>query len=112
MDNPEYVIVLTTLPPGHDAAAFARALVEERLAACVNIQAEMESVYRWQGRIEQDRERQVVIKTRAARIDALLGRVEELHPYDVPELLVIPVLAGSERYLSWVSVATEGPEPG
>lgn len=112
MDNPEYVIVLTTLPPSHDAAAFARALVEERLAACVNIQAEMESVYRWQGRIEQDRERQVVIKTRAARIDALLGRVEELHPYDVPELLVIPILAGSERYLSWVSVATEGPEPG
>jgi len=105
--HPEYVIVLTTLPPDRDAAAFARALVEERLAACVNIQPEMESVYRWKDRVEQDRERQIVIKTRVARVDAVIGRIEQLHPYEVPELLVIPVLAGSERYLGWVSGATE-----
>ena len=107
--RPEYAIVLTTLPPDHDAAAFARALIEERLAACVNIQSEMESVYWWKGRIERDRERQIVIKTRAARIDALVRRVEQLHPYEVPEVLVIPVLAGSEKYLGWVSGETEEP---
>jgi periplasmic divalent cation tolerance protein len=107
--HPEYVIVLTTLPPDHDAAGFARALVEERLAACVNIWSEMESVYCWKDRIERDRERQIVIKTRAARVEAVIRRIEQLHPYEVPEVLVIPVLAGSERYLGWVSVATEEP---
>ena len=107
--HPEYVIVLTTLPPDHDAAGFARALVEERLAACVNIWSEMESVYCWKDRIERDRERQIVIKTRAARVEAVIRRIEQLHPYEVPEVLVIPVLAGSERYLGWASGATEEP---
>jgi periplasmic divalent cation tolerance protein len=108
--HPEYVIVLTTLPADHDAAAFARALVDERLAACVSVHAEMESVYRWKDRIEQERERQVVIKTRAARVEAVIGRVEQLHPYEVPELLVIPVLNGSEEYLGWVSGVTQVPD--
>ena len=108
--HPEYVIVLTTLPPDHDAAALARTLVDEHLAACVNIQTEMESVYWWKGRVEQERERQIVIKTRAARVDDLVARVGQLHPYEVPEVLVIPVLAGSDAYLGWVSAATEPPD--
>ena len=103
MTAPAAVMVLTTLPADADGAAFARTLVEERLAACVNVLPVMTSVYRWKGGIEQDREQQVVIKTVAARVDALEARVRALHPYDVPEFLVIPVREGSADYLAWVA---------
>jgi periplasmic divalent cation tolerance protein len=101
------VIVMTTMPadPGDgrlDAVALGRMLVEEGLAACVNVLPPMVSVYRWQGSVHQDAERQLVIKTRAERIDALRGRLATLHPYDVPEFLVLPVSAGSPSYLDWV----------
>ena len=101
------VIVLTTVPvdPGDgklDAIAFGRTLVEEGLAACVNVLPPMESVYRWLGSVHQDAERQLVIKTRAERVDALYGRLKTLHPYEVPEFLVLPVSAGSPSYLDWV----------
>jgi periplasmic divalent cation tolerance protein len=104
--QPEHVVVLTTLPSGHDARAFAASLVEARLAACVNVLAEMESVYRWNDRIEHDRERQVVIKTTAARLAALTERIGQVHPYDVPEIVVIPIVDGSHAYLRWVSEVT------
>ena len=77
----EYVIVLTTLPADADCAAFARDLVEERLAACVNLSAPMESIYRWDGNVENEAERQLVIKTSRDRVVALWDRVRELHPY-------------------------------
>ena len=99
----EYVIVLTTLPADADAAAFARALVEERLAACVNLLPPMESIYRWEGTIEQETERQVVIKTSRERVVALWERVRELHPYDVPEFLVLPIVDGNDAYLRWIA---------
>jgi periplasmic divalent cation tolerance protein len=98
----EFVIVLTTVETEADAGRLARTLVEERLAACVNILAAMTSVYRWQGRIQQEHEHQLVMKTQSARIPALQARLRELHPYDVPELLVVPVMSGSEEYLGWV----------
>ena len=101
------VIVLTTMPadPGEgklDAIALGRTLVEEGLAACVNVLPPMESLYRWQGSVHQDAERQLVIKTRAELVDALRGRLKTLHPYEVPEFLVLPVSAGSPSYLDWV----------
>jgi periplasmic divalent cation tolerance protein len=96
------VIVLTTFPADKDAAAFARQLVEERLAACVNVLPPMQSIYRWQGSIHEDAERQLLMKTTADRVDALRERIKALHPYDVPELLVLPVIAGSPEYLEWV----------
>ena len=101
------VIVLTTMPMDAgagklDATALGRTLVEEGLAACVNVLPPMESVYRWQGSVHQDAERQLVIKTRAERLDALQARVKMLHPYEVPEFLVLPVSAGSPSYLDWV----------
>ena len=98
----DVVIVLTTWPADRDAAPLAQALVAERLAACVNVLAEMESTYSWKGSIEQDRERQVIIKTTAARVDAVKARIAALHPYEVPELLVIPVSDGGDAYLKWV----------
>ncbi|MDQ3212571.1 MAG: divalent-cation tolerance protein CutA [Acidobacteriota bacterium] len=102
----DYVVVLTTLPPDADAAAFARGLIEERLAACVNLLPVMESVYRWEGDIEQESERQVVIKTSRERVPTLWDRVRELHPYDVPEFLVLPVVDGNDAYLRWVAECT------
>jgi periplasmic divalent cation tolerance protein len=102
----EYVVVLTTLPVDADGEAFGRALVEERLAACVNLLAPMESVYRWEGRVEVETERQIIIKTSRERLPALWDRVRELHPYEVPEFLVLPIADGNEAYLRWVGEAT------
>jgi periplasmic divalent cation tolerance protein len=94
-------IVLTTLGADADAAAVARTLIDERLAACVNILPPMVSVYRWQGNVEQDREQQIVIKTAADRVAALQARLSQLHPYDLPEFLVLDA-SSSEAYLAWV----------
>ena len=104
--DPEYVLVLTTLPADADGEGFGRALVEERLAACVNVLSIMDSVYRWEGRVEQETERQVVMKTSRERVDALWDRVRELHPYEVPEFIVIPIADGSDAYLRWIGEGT------
>jgi periplasmic divalent cation tolerance protein len=98
-------IVLTTLSADADAAALARTLVDERLAACVNVLPVMTSIYRWQGKVEQDREQQIVIKTMSDRVAALQARLRELHPYELPEFLVLDA-GGSEAYLAWVGEST------
>ena len=95
-------IVLTTLGADADAAALARTLVEEGLAACVNVLPPMTSVYRWRGTVEQDREQQLVIKTAVARLGDLEARLKALHPYELPEFLILPVAGGSSAYLAWV----------
>jgi periplasmic divalent cation tolerance protein len=102
----EYVIVLTTLPADADGPAFARAIVDEKLAACVNLLSPMESVYRWEGAIERETERQVIMKTSKDRVVALWERVRELHPYDVPEFVVLPVVDGNDAYLRWIAEST------
>ena len=102
----EYVVVMTTLPADADGPAFGRAVLHERLAACVNILAPMDSVYRWEGHVEQETERQVIIKTSRDRVVTLWERVRELHPYDVPEFLVLPVVDGNDAYLRWVADST------
>ena len=96
------VTVYATFTYAGQAQSIGTAVVEERLAACVNILPVMTSVYRWQGRIQQEREHQLVMKTRSARLPALQARIRELHPYDVPEVLVVPVVGGSADYLGWV----------
>ncbi len=98
----DVVIVLTTLGADADAAAFARVLVDERLAACVNILPPMTSIYRWKDAVEQDREQQVIMKTTAGRLAALEARLRELHSYELPEFLVFPASGGSAAYLDWV----------
>ena len=103
----DYVFVFTTLPPDPgDSAAFARTLVEERLAACVNLLPPMDSVYRWEGKVERETERQLIIKTTRERIAELWERVRELHPYEVPEFVVVPILDGNEAYLRWLGEST------
>lgn len=105
MPTPEPVLVFTTMPETADATSFATRLVEERLAACVNVHREMESTYRWKGKIERDRERQVVIKTTTDRVELLRARISELHPYELPEFVVVPV-DGSKPYLEWMLEST------
>lgn len=102
---PSVVLVLTTIAAEADGAAFARTLVDERLAACVNVLPAMTSVYRWKGQVEQDREQQMVIKTTADQLSALEARVRELHAYELPEFVVITADEGSAAYLAWVEEA-------
>ena len=102
----EYVIVLTTLPATADGPAFGRTLVGERLAACVNVFGEMTSVYEWEGAVQGEVERQVVIKTTRARVASLMDRLRDLHPYEVPEFIVLPIADGSDAYLRWIGQAT------
>ena len=103
----DYVVVLTTLPADADGVAFGRSLIDDRLAACVNLLAPMESVYRWEGQVEQERERQVIIKTSRARLSDLWDRVRELHPFEVPEFIVLTIADGNEAYLRWVGESTK-----
>ena len=99
------VLVLTTLGADADAAALARTLVEERLAACVNLLPAMTSIYRWKGSVEQDREQQLLIKTAPERVEALEARLRQLHPYELPEFIRLEGEA-SAAYGDWVGDAT------
>lgn len=98
----DVVLILTTVPAAARADAIARSLVDERLAACVNVLSPMTSFYRWQGKIEQEEERQMVIKTTRDRVASVQTRLRDLHAYEVPEFLVLPVSDGSTGYLDWV----------
>lgn len=103
----EYATVLTTMPAEADAETLARTLVEEHLAACVNVLQPMTSIYRWKGAVETASERQLLIKTDKSRLTLLRDRITALHPYDVPEFLVIPIAGGSEGYLHWISESVQ-----
>lgn len=100
-------VVLVTTGSRAEAEAIGGALVDERLAACVNVVGPIRSIYRWQGAVERADEHLLLVKARAADLDALEARVRELHPYDVPEFLALPVIAGSTEYLTWLAGATD-----
>lgn len=102
------VVVWTTVGRTANCREMASILVNERLAACVNVLAEMESIYRWKGQVESDYERQLIMKTTAERVPALRDRVLELHDYEVPEFIVTPIVGGSEAYLDWIRQSTAG----
>lgn len=98
----DFVLVLTTIPITDRGAAIARTLVDERLAACVSVLPPMTSVYRWQGEVTEDSEQQLIVKTTRAQLAALERRIRELHPYDVPEFLVVEIAGGAAAYLEWL----------
>jgi len=102
----DVVVVLSTVPDDESAEKIARTLVDERLAACVNVLPPMTSIYRWKGNVERDIERQMVMKTTRAKVNALRERLAELHSYELPEFVVLAVDAGSDRYLTWVQENT------
>lgn len=102
----DVVVVLATAPNIGAASGLARTLIDERLAACVGILPGITSVFRWEGQTKTATENQLVIKTTAGRVDALISRLKALHPYDVPEILALPVAAGLPAYLQWVVAET------
>jgi periplasmic divalent cation tolerance protein len=103
------VVLLTTVPSPEVGERIARALVEAGLAACVNVLPPMTSVYRWKGEVQQDQECQLVIKTARSRVDAAHSAIQALHPYELPEFLVLAVDGGDPAYLAWVVEASESP---
>ncbi len=100
------LVVLVTTPTPERAAEIARAVVEERLAACGNVVPGLRSIYRWEGKVQDEPEALLVLKTTRARFEALRDRVLALHPYEVPEVIALPVEAGSARYLAWIAGET------
>ena len=104
------VLVLTTLGADADAPTFARTLVEERLAACVNVLPAMTSIYRWQGSVDEEREQQLLIKTAADRVEALAARLRQLHPYELPEFIILEAEA-STAYADWIDGSTRAGSP-
>ena len=100
----DLILILTTMPDDDRATGLARTLVEEGLAACVNVHAPMTSTYRWNDHVEVEPERQVVIKTTRARLVALEARLRTLHPYELPEFVILAA-GGSEAYVKWASDA-------
>lgn len=104
----EFLVIVTTFPSREQAQAAARELVEGKLVACAQIGGPIESVYRWEGRVETAAEWTCTLKTRAERYDAVAAALTKLHPYDVPEILATPVVAGSPAYLQWLDESLGG----
>jgi periplasmic divalent cation tolerance protein len=104
-----YLMVMTTTDAREDAERLARGVVEERLAACVQVLGPISSTYRWKGEVENAEEWLCLMKTTATRFDALAAHVQANHGYETPELTAVPVSSGSAAYLAWVSAATANP---
>ncbi|MGZ3254973.1 MAG: divalent-cation tolerance protein CutA [Burkholderiaceae bacterium] len=103
----EVILVLTNLPDTQNAHALARRLVELKLAACVNILPGMQSVYRWQGKIEEAQEVTVLIKTTRARYAEIESAIKASHPYQVPEIIALSIVEGLPAYLGWIAQETK-----
>jgi periplasmic divalent cation tolerance protein len=106
MPHTDAIVVLTTVASEDEALHLVRALLERRLIACGTVLPPARSLYRWQGKIAEEKEVVVMLKTRSARMESLTSAFGELHPYKVPELLAVPVTAGLEKYLEWINSET------
>ncbi len=102
----EHIVILVTVVNQEQADVIAHALVSEHLAACVNIVGPLRSIYRWEGQMQDDSELLLVIKTRAELFSPVADRVKALHSYQTPEIIALPITAGSEAYLAWLTGAT------
>ncbi|MFN2309176.1 MAG: divalent-cation tolerance protein CutA [Gammaproteobacteria bacterium] len=102
-----HCIVLCTAPDPATAEALARAMVEARLAACVNVLPGIRSIYRWQGALQSDSEALLILKTRQDRFGALAAALREQHPYELPEIIAVPVSDGLSAYLAWIDHNTD-----
>ena len=100
------IVVLCAVPTDFDAESLASELVEQSIAACVQIGACVTSIYKWQGALEKSQEKLLIIKSRGERFDAIEAAIKARHPYSVPEVIVLPVLAGHAPYLEWLAAAT------
>lgn len=102
----EALVVYITAPNEEEAAKIAKALVEERLVGCVNIVRDIRSIYSWQGKLEDEKEVLMIVKTRLKLFNSLKARVKELHSYTVPEIIALPIVDGSEEYIKWLKEMT------
>ncbi|MDI6727627.1 MAG: divalent-cation tolerance protein CutA [Thermodesulfovibrionales bacterium] len=103
----EAIVVYITAPNEEEAAKIAKTIVEKRVAGCVNIVKGIRSIYSWQGKIEDDAEVLMIVKTQRHLFEPLKKRVKELHSYTVPEIIALPIIEGSEDYLNWLKEVTE-----
>ena len=110
MAAPEYVIAFITAGSEEEALKIAQALVGERLTACCNILRPVTSVYRWEGKVNTDTETLIVLKTRKSLMKALIRRVNEIHSYEVPEIISVPITAGNPSYMKWLFESTKKTE--
>lgn len=102
----EFCVVLVTVPDAKVGEKIARGLVEEKLAACVNRAPQLTSIYSWQGKIESASEELLIVKTRRSCLNTLTEKVKSWHPYEVPEIIALPIIAGSQDYLDWLAQET------
>ena len=108
--GPDTIVVLITVPSQDVGGAIARALVEGRLAACVNMVPGVTSTFWWEGEVQSEAEALLMVKTRPDLFDALADRVRALHPYTVPEIIALPLVAGNQAYLDWVRESVRSPD--
>ncbi|MHC4267490.1 MAG: divalent-cation tolerance protein CutA [Planctomycetota bacterium] len=102
-----YIVIYITTSSINEAKKIGHALVEEKLIACSNIISPIRSIYSWQGKICDDKEALMILKTRKKHFKQIVKRVEKLHSYDVPEIIAIPIIEGSDKYLSWINKETK-----
>jgi periplasmic divalent cation tolerance protein len=107
MPPSDAVVLLTTVATAQEAVALVRSLLDRRLIACGTVLPAARSLYRWEGKVADEEEYVIILKSRAPRIRDIEAAFEELHPYKVPELLALPVAAGLTRYLGWIAAETE-----
>ncbi|MHC1636479.1 MAG: divalent-cation tolerance protein CutA [Candidatus Methanospirareceae archaeon] len=101
----DFIVVFCTTPKG-EGEKIAKILVEERLAACVNV-AEVNSFFRWKGKMEREEEALLVIKTHKRKMEEMIKRIREVHSYELPEIIALPIIAGYDKYLEWVEEETK-----
>jgi periplasmic divalent cation tolerance protein len=102
LNSTGYGVVLVTAASQSEATAIATMLIEEQLAACINV-FPVQSIYQWEGKIQQESEFQLIIKTNLAKFAELSSRIQEIHSYAVPEIIALPIVSGAESYLGWLS---------
>lgn len=101
------IVILCTVPDRRSGEKIAQALVQERLAACVNLLPGVVSTYRWEGAVKQEEELLLLIKTSGARFEAVRERIQALHPYELPEIIALSITAGDSNYLNWLSESSK-----
>ncbi len=107
MEHDGNVVVFITAGTGEEARKVGRVLIEHRAAACVNIASNITSIFRWQGKLETDQENLLIVKTRASKVKEIVRLVKEIHSYEVPEVIALPVIGGNREYLEWIGEEVE-----
>jgi periplasmic divalent cation tolerance protein len=106
MSNSEYVVVFITTSAGEEAGLISKVLLEQRKAACINIVEGVNSLFRWKGSIDSSRENLLIVKTKSSLLQDVIQMVKEIHTYEVPEIIALPIVGGNQDYLDWVGNET------